>query len=95
MSSNVFYILEETMESISDILGIIGVALVLITYLLLQLEKMSANALLYSLGNFIGAILILISLWYHWNLASVIIEIAWLLISGYGLYKIFLKSKIR
>lgn len=82
------------MYILSDILGIIGVSLVLITYGMLQLEKMSSNSLVYSAGNFVGSILILFSLFYHWNLASVVIEIAWLFISAYGVFKVLKSRKI-
>ena len=39
----------------------------------------------YSATNAIGAILILVSLLHDFNLSSFVIEIAWLLISLYGL----------
>jgi len=72
-----------------DILGIGGVAIILIAYLLLQLEKLSAQDWRYSAANAVGALLILISLLFSFNLASFIIEIAWLLISIFGLFKAF------
>ncbi len=71
----------------ANFLGIFGVVLILIAYSLLQLEKMSAYGVIYSLLNALGAVLILISLYFYWNLASGIIEIAWLIISTYGLIK--------
>lgn len=37
--------------------------------------------------NFFGAWLILFSLFFHWNTACVIIEVAWILISVFGLYQ--------
>lgn len=80
--------------SIHDIIGIVGVAIVLVTYLLLQLEKMSSASLQYSLANLMGAILIMVSLVETWNLASVIIEVAWGLISSYGIYRYYI-IKIR
>jgi len=70
-----------------DVLGIIGVAIILIAYLLLQLEKLSVQDWCYSAANGFGALLILISLCFSFNLASFIIEIAWLLISIFGLFK--------
>jgi len=70
-----------------DILGIIGVAIILIAYLLLQLEKLSIQDWRYSAANGLGALLILVSLYFSFNLASFIIEIAWLLISIFGLFK--------
>ena len=73
--------------SLYDILGIIGVAIILITYLFLQLEKLSVKDWRYSAANGIGALFILISLCFSFNLASFIIEIAWLLISIFGLFK--------
>ncbi len=72
-----------------DILGIGGVAIILIAYLLLQTEKLSAQDWRFSAANAVGAILILISLIFSFNLASFIIEIAWLVISIFGLFKAF------
>ncbi len=63
--------------------------MVLVTYLLLQIERISAKSFNYSFFNLLGSILILISLAYSWNLASGVIEIAWLLISAYGTGKYF------
>jgi len=70
-----------------DILGIIGVAIILIAYLFLQLEKLSVQDWRYSAANGLGALFILVSLCFSFNLASFIIEIAWLLISIFGLFK--------
>lgn len=70
-----------------DAIGIVGVGLVLISYLLLQIDRIEPKSVSYSLLNLVGAILILISLYFTFNLASFIIEIAWLLISAYGLVK--------
>lgn len=81
---------------ISDIVGIIGVGLVVMALFLIQLEKITSSSSIYLYSNFFGAIMLLFSLYYHWNLASVIIEILWLLISTYGIvkFKILRKSSI-
>lgn len=78
-----------------DLLGNIGVVLILATYLLLQLEKLSATSLLYSATNGLGALLILVSLIYEFNLSAFIIEAFWLLISIYGLVRYFLRNRSR
>ena len=70
-----------------DFIGLVGVGLILITYAALTLEKMDPKGWRYSAGNGIGAVLILISLFYSFNLASFVIEIAWLAISAFGLWK--------
>jgi hypothetical protein len=75
-----------------DAIGLLGVALILIAYGLLQLEKIDPKSVRYSALNFIGAVLILVSLYFAFNLASFIIEIAWLLISGLGLWKAFTRK---
>ncbi|NNC38032.1 MAG: hypothetical protein EX271_07105 [Acidimicrobiales bacterium] len=67
-----------------DFIGNIGVALILLTYLALQLDKIDAKGLAYSLINGIGALCILISLAYAFNMSAFIIEAAWLLISIFG-----------
>ncbi len=71
----------------ANILGIIGVFLILLAYVLLQVERMKAIWVSYSLLNFLGSGLILISLYFYPNLASQIIEVAWFVISFYGLLK--------
>ena len=72
---------------IPDLIGLIGVGLILVTYGALTMEKMDPKGWRYSAGNGLGAVLILISLFYSFNLASFVIEIAWLAISLFGLWK--------
>jgi hypothetical protein len=71
-----------------DFVGNVGVVLILATYLLLQLGKIDPKNLSYSILNGLGALGILISLLYAFNLSAVIIEAAWLIISliGIGIY---------
>ena len=67
------------------ITGIAGTLLVLLAFFLLQARKLHGNGPVYQLLNAIGAAAIIVSLFYQFNLASMILEIAWLLISLYGL----------
>ena len=68
-----------------DFVGNVGVVVVLLTYLLLQMDRMVATSLTYSISNAIGAVLILISLAQDFNLSAVIIESVWLIISVFGM----------
>ena len=70
-----------------DILGTIGVGVIVVTYLLLQLGRIKSDQLIYSVLNGVGATLILISLYYQFNLPSVIVEAFWLVISVFGIAK--------
>jgi len=74
---------------IANPIGVVGVVLVLFAYLFLQLDRMSQDSVAYSMLNVVGSVFILYSLVYYWNLASGIIEVAWLIISIYGLIKAF------
>ena len=74
---------------LTDFLGNIGVVLIIIDYLLLQLNRISSNSLSYSLLNAAGASLIIISLIFNFNLAAFIMEATWVLISLFGLYRYF------
>lgn len=76
----------------SDLVGNIGVFLILLSYVLLQLEKLQSTQLIYSALNAIGAVLVLVSLAFTFNLSSFIIEIFWLIISIFGLVKALKKS---
>ena len=73
--------------TIYDFLGIIGVFLILTMYLAIQMGKTDSASKMYSLLNALGAILILVSLYFQFNLSAVVIESFWLIISIYGLMK--------
>ncbi len=61
--------------------------LMVLGYLLLQAEKIRSSDLSYSLMNGVGALLVMISLLYRFNLSAFLMEAFWLLISIYGLFK--------
>jgi hypothetical protein len=75
-----------------DIIGMAGTFLVVGSFFLLQLGKASPTSLRYNIMNLTGAILLLISLCYNFNLASFVIEIFWIAASLIGLYK-YAKNK--
>ena len=74
---------------IYDTVGITGDIFIIGAYFLLQLGKVSAKNLLYLLLNLFGALFIIFSLIFEWNLAAFTIETAWVLISIYGLWTHF------
>ena len=58
------------MVSITDIIGLTGVALLVVTYALLQLDKIDPKGFWYSFNNLLVAILVTVSLIYTPNIAS-------------------------
>lgn len=74
-----------------DILGTVGVGVIVLTYVLLQIGRIRSDQLAYSLLNAVGAVLILISLYYAFNLPSFIVEFFWLVISLFGIGKYLAK----
>ena len=70
-----------------DLAGNIGVLMMVIAYLLLQLDKISSSAVSYLLLNAGGALLVILSLIFQFNLSAFLMEVFWLLISLYGLAK--------
>ena len=68
-----------------DLLGNLGVIIILWCYLSLQLGKVDAQDMWFSLLNSIGAMLILISLLYEFNFSAFLMELFWLLISMFGI----------
>ncbi|HEY2962111.1 MAG TPA: hypothetical protein VGJ37_06815 [Pyrinomonadaceae bacterium] len=72
-----------------DLVGNIGVVLLMIAYLMLQLNKLRSDELAYSLLNAIGASLIVISLLVNFNLSALLMEVFWVLISFIGIYRYF------
>lgn len=74
-----------------DIIGSIGVATIIFTYVLLQTDRIKSDALLYSILNAAGASLIIFSLFFNFNFSAFIVEFFWVLISIYGIVKYLLK----
>jgi hypothetical protein len=76
-----------------DLAGFIGVLMIVVAYLLLQLDKLPSSSPGYSLLNAAGALLIIISLVFWFNLSAFIVEVFWFLISLLGLTKSLLSRK--
>jgi len=78
-----------------DIVGIIGVVLLVIAYLLLQVGKLEGAGLMYSLLNAIGASLIILSLLVNFNLSAFLMEAFWVLISLIGIFRHLRRTMLR
>lgn len=81
------------LQEIADPIGMVGVVLILIAYYYLSVGRWIADSMLYQFLNFLGAWLILYSLFFNWNLSSVVIEIAWIIISIIGMYRVYSLSR--
>ena len=77
------------MATIPDLIGYTGVALLIITYAMLQLDRIDPKGFWYSFNNMIVAILVTVSLLYTMNKASMVIEVFWFIISIYGIVMYF------
>jgi hypothetical protein len=76
-----------------DLAGFLGVLLIVVAYLLLQLDKLPSSAPSYSLLNAAGALLIIASLLFKFNFSAFLIEVFWFLISLLGLSKWLISRK--
>ena len=72
-----------------DFVGNVGVVVLMVTYLLLQLNRLRSDDLAYSLLNAIGASFIVLSLLVNFNLSALLMEVFWVLISLLGVYRHF------
>ena len=80
---------------VMDGIGLIGVALIMGAYLMLQLERLRSTALSYSVANAIGASMIVASLFVNFNLSAMLMEVFWVLISFIGIGRHFRLKSIR
>ncbi len=72
-----------------DVVGNLGVGFIVVTYLLLQLGRLSSRQLSYSLLNALGAALVIVSLIFEFNFSAFLMEFFWLVISLIGLVVYF------
>jgi multidrug transporter EmrE-like cation transporter len=78
-----------------DLVGNIGVIILIITFLMLQLNKIPSDGLAYSVLNAVGASLIVVSLLFDFNLSALLMEVFWVLISFVGIYRYFRLKALR
>ena len=72
-------------HGIYDSLGVLGSLIIIAAYFATQRGWVEASDWRFPLANLIGALLILLSLMFAWNLAAFVMEIFWIAISIYGL----------
>tara|TARA_R110000782_G_scaffold78276_8_gene155351 strand:- start:10825 stop:11076 length:252 start_codon:yes stop_codon:yes gene_type:complete len=75
--------------TLANVIGLIGSALFIAAFAYSNITR-SMNFLLFNLMNLIGALLLIASLTVHFNLAAMVLEIAWAAIATLGLVKVWL-----
>ena len=75
-----------------DWVGLLGTAMILGSFVLLQAEKLAGNGLAYQLLNLFGAVGILLSLLGGFNVSVFLLQLAWCAVSIYGIAR-SLRSK--
>ena len=74
-------------ESLYQIIGVCGFFAYMIGFAGLQFGWLDGNGCAYCLSNIAGATLVLISLYHTFNLASAMIQVAWIILGLVGLYR--------
>ncbi len=73
-------------------LGILGFLLYAVGFAALQLQWIDGNSIAYSCASILAAMLVLVSLTADFNLASALIQIAWIIIGCCGVARRLAKS---
>lgn len=81
------------MALLADMIGLMGVGCILAAYFFLTTGKLHAEQPLYSGLNLVGALLVITSLLWAWNLAAFILEGIWAALSLYKLVQIYRKRR--
>ena len=74
--------------ALHDVAGILGSALIVGSYLWLQLGRMRADQIAWPVLNGLGAALVMASLLVEFNLGAFVLECFWLVISLIGLIRL-------
>ena len=70
-----------------DLAGLAGAFIIMAAYFANQQRWLSSEDWRFPTANLIGALLILVSLWFDWNLPSFVIEVVWALVSIWGIVR--------
>ena len=71
--------------TVIDAVGTAGTLMVVLAYLATQMRRMDATGIVFPAANLVGSLLIAISLWVNFNLASALMEAFWIGISLFGI----------
>lgn len=80
-------------DTLFNSIGIVGMACFLIAYFYLQKGTYRPDSYPYLAMNLAGAVFIIASLLWDWNLPSFLLESAWMIITSWGLVKRWQKDK--
>ncbi len=79
--------------SLFDIAGLFGAFGILAAYAGVQLNKLNPHQFPALALNFTGASLVLISLYEDFNLAALLLEIAWIAIALHGFFLLLVRKR--
>jgi hypothetical protein len=79
------------LDLFADIAGFLGSALILAAFAYVNVLKRPPD-ILFNLMNFGGAAALAVSLWFHYNLPSLLLEVAWMAIAVYGIVSLMRKK---
>jgi paired small multidrug resistance pump len=77
----------KNMPTLFQIIGFVGVGILVVAYLALQSGRIKGDDWRYPASNLVGALLILFSLYETPNVPSIVIELIWVSISSYGVWR--------
>jgi hypothetical protein len=79
--------------NLTDLAGLVGVAVVLVAYGGAALGKIPASGLVPLVANLIGACLILLSMTHAFNLPAFAMEASWAVVAAIGLVRLAVKRR--
>ncbi len=77
--------------NIYDLFGAVGAVCILAAFAGVQMGRLSPHRPTALWLNLVGASLVMVSLIGYWNLATFLLEVAWIAVALYGLGKLVLK----
>ena len=81
------------MELAVEIAGWAGATLILLAYLLISTGKVTGQSPLYQWMNVFGAAGFVTNAWWHGAVPVVTLNVVWLLIGGFALWRIWTKRR--
>ncbi len=76
-----------------DIVGFFGITMIVGAYFLLQIERLRSDGFIYSLLNGFGALCVIFSLLFAFNLSAFLVEAFWVVISFIGVIRYFTRRR--